>query len=176
MDDLKTMFDIARKENPEKKVFLVGHSMGAAISLLYAARFQDELAGLITSGGGINRPGEAPPSRPTGQPLDTGFLSRDPEVIKAYINDPLVYRGPIPPRLGEMMSDIAGAVPLINVSALIMAGDDVPDGGRSRTLFESLGSEDKTLKLYAGLRHEIFNEPEHLQVMAHMAAWLDRRI
>ncbi|OGO36503.1 MAG: hypothetical protein A2147_02900 [Chloroflexi bacterium RBG_16_57_8] len=176
VDDLKTMFDIVRKENPDKKVFLVGHSMGSAISLLYAARFQDELAGLVTSGGGINRPGETQPPRPAGQPLDTGFLSRDPEVIKAYVSDPLVYRGPIPPRLGGMMSDVAAAVPLISLPALIMAGDDVPDGERSRTLFESLGSKDKTLKLYAGLRHEIFNEPEHLQVMADMTAWLDRHL
>jgi len=121
-------------------------------------------------------PGETQPPRPAGQPLDTGFLSRDPEVIKAYVSDPLVYRGPIPPRLGGMMSDVAAAVPLISLPALIMAGDDVPDGERSRTLFESLGSKDKTLKLYAGLRHEIFNEPEHLQVMADMTAWLDRHL
>jgi alpha-beta hydrolase superfamily lysophospholipase len=66
--------------------------------------------------------------------------------------------------------------PLIKLPALIMAGDAVADGARSRTLFESLGSKDKTLKLYPGLRHEIFNEPEHPQVMADMAAWLDRRI
>ena len=176
VDDLKTMFAIARKEDPEKKVFLVGHSMGSAISLLYAARFQDELAGLVTSGGGINRPGETQPPRPAGQPLDTGFLSRDPEVIKAYVSDPLVYRGAIPPRLGEMMSDVAAAAPLIKLPALIMAGDAVADGTRSRTLFEALGSKDKTLKLYSGLRHEIFNEPEHPQVMADMAAWLDTRV
>ena len=176
VDDLKMMFDIARKENPGKKVFLVGHSMGSAISLLYAARFQGELAGLVTSGGGINRPGETQPPRPAGQPLDTGFLSRDPDVIRAYVSDPLVYHGPIPPRLGGMMSEVAGAAPLIGLPALIMAGDDVPDGARSRALFESLGSKDKTLKLYAGLRHEIFNEPEHPQVLADMAAWLDRRV
>jgi alpha-beta hydrolase superfamily lysophospholipase len=176
VDDLKTMFDIARGENREKKIFLVGHSMGSAISLLYAARFQDALAGLVTSGGGIARPGETQPSRPAGQPLDTGFLSRDPRVIKAYVNDPLVYRGPIPPRLGGMMSDVAAAVPLITLPALVMAGDDVPDGARSRTLFEALASSDKTLKLYAGLRHEIFNEPEHPQVMADLAEWLDDRV
>ena len=67
-------------------------------------------------------------------------------------------------------------VPLIKLPALIMAGDDVPDGARSRTLFESLGSEDKTLKLYAGLRHEIFNEPEHPRVIGDMSVWLDRHL
>ena len=176
VDDLKTMFDIIRLENPEKDVFLVGHSMGSAISLLYAARFQDELAGLVTSGGGINRQGETQPPRPAGQPLDTGFLSRDPEVIKAYVSDPLVYHGPIPPRLGGMMSDVAAAVPFIRIPALIMAGDAVTDGARSRTLFELLGSSDKTLKVYQGLRHEIFNEPEHLRVFGDMSAWFDRHL
>ena len=177
VDDLKTFYNIVRKDNPDRKVFLVGHSMGSAIALLYASRFQNELAGLVTSGGGINKPGERQsPPRPAGQPLDTDFLSRDPEVIKAYINDPLVYRGPVPARLGGMMTEISEAIPLIRLPALIMAGNAVADGVRSQTLFELLGSKDKTLKLYDGLRHEIFNEPEYLRVMGDMAAWLDTHL
>jgi acylglycerol lipase len=177
VDDLKTFFDIIHGENPGKKVFLVGHSMGSAIALLYTARFQDELAGLITSGGGINNANEPPrPRQPAGQPLSTDFLSRDPEVIKAYVNDPLVYRGPIPEVLNGMMTTTAEIVPSIKLPALIMAGNAVADGARSRTLFEVLGSQDKTLKLYEGLRHEIFNEPEHRQVMGDMAAWLERQL
>jgi acylglycerol lipase len=39
-----------------------------------------------------------------------------------------------------------------------------------------LGSEDKTLKLYEGLLHEIFNEPEHPMVMADLEAWLESHI
>ena len=42
-----------------------------------------------------------------------------------------------------------------------MAGDGGPDGARSRVMYEFTGSKDKTLKLYEGLLHEIFNEPEH---------------
>jgi len=177
VDDLKTYFDIVLGENPGKKIFLVGHSMGSAIALLYASRYQNELAGLITSGGGINRLDDPPrPPQPAGKPLDTDFLSRDPEVIKAYVNDPLVYRGPVPLGLSGMMAKILDAVPLIKLPALIMAGNAVADGARSRTLFELLGSKDKTLKLYEGLRHEIFNEPEHLQVIGDMAVWLDRHL
>ncbi|MFC1667616.1 serine aminopeptidase domain-containing protein, partial [Candidatus Omnitrophota bacterium] len=40
-------------------------------------------------------------------------------------------------------------------------------------LYDAVGSEDKTLKLYEGLYHEIFNEPEHPKVMADIEAWLD---
>jgi acylglycerol lipase len=174
VDDLKTFFDIVRGENPGKKIFLVGHSMGSVIALLFTARYQDELAGLITSGGGIGSGSEpAPPRQPEGQPLPTDFLSRDPAVIEAYVNDPLVYRGPVPSRLGGMMGDIAEAVPSVKLPALIMAGDAVADGARSKTMYSLLGSDDKTLKLYEGLRHEIFNEPEQLQVFGDLAAWLD---
>jgi alpha-beta hydrolase superfamily lysophospholipase len=35
-----------------------------------------------------------------------------------------------------------------------------------------VGSPDKTLKLYPELLHEIFNEPEHPQVLADMAGSL----
>ena len=179
VDDLKTFFDMVRKENGQLKIFLVGHSMGSAIAVLFAARYQDELAGLITSGGGMAKPGEPPPSpRPAGQPLDTAFLSRDPEVIKAYVNDPLVYRGPIPQTsaISGMRSLVPDAVPLLRLPVLIMAGDGGPDGARSRVMYEFTGSKDKTLKLYEGLLHEIFNEPEHQRVMSDMAAWLEKRL
>ena len=65
----------------------------------------------------------------------------------------------------------------ITLPILIMAGNASPlgDGPRSEALYEVVGSEDKTLTLYDGLMHEIFNEPEHPQVMAEMAAWLEAR-
>ena len=76
-----------------------GFFKGAAISTAYVLRQQHELAGLILSGGGIVTPDMPPqPPRPIGKPLDTAFISRDPAVIEAYENDPLVYRGPIPER------------------------------------------------------------------------------
>jgi acylglycerol lipase len=173
--DLKTFFDIIRKENPADKIFLIGHSMGSVIALLYAVAYQQELAGLVTSGGGLTRPTDPPmPPRKPGEPLPTAMLSRDPAVIAAYENDPLVYRGPMPTgfAMGGMLGKLYDIVPQIKLPALIMAGNGGPDGGRSRALYERIGSKDKTLKLYEGLLHEIFNEPEHPQVMADLETWL----
>ena len=103
------------------------------------------------------------------------MLSRDPAVIEAYENDPLVYRGPIPQMTGMvgMRSRLPDMVPQIKLPVLIMAGNGGPDGARSAVLYEMIGSEDKTLKLYEGLLHEIFNEPEHPMVMADLEAWLE---
>ena len=177
--DLKTYFNMVRKDNPKEKIFLIGHSMGSVISLLYAIEYQKELNGLITSGGGLSKPTDPPMSPPKpGEGLSTAMLSRDPAVIKAYENDPLVYHGPIPTGFGmfKEMSTLYDAVTQIKLPVLVMAGNGGPDGPRSRVLYERITSKDKTLKLYEGLLHEIFNEPEHPQVMADMEKWLTYRI
>ena len=177
--DLKTFFDLVQREQPALPIVLVGHSMGATISTAYAARHQHELAGLILSGGGILT--EKAPPRPPDLDL-AATLSRDPAVAEAYRNDPLVYRGP--PRWGEHspLAELRARLPeearRITLPILIMAGSASPlgDGPRSEALYEVVGSADKTLKLYDGLMHEIFNEPEHPLVMADMEAWLEAQL
>lgn len=177
--DLKTFFDSIRKENVYEDVYLVGHSMGASIATAYAAQYQDELAGLILSGGGIASDKVQP--RPPGLELaDT--LSRDPAVVEAYRNDPLVYHGPPPTgrdsAMAQMRDRLTELAPTIRLPILIMAGAASPlgDGPRSQALFEAVSSPDKTLKLYPELLHEIFNEPEWPDVMLDMEAWLEKRV
>ena len=177
--DLKTFFDIVRQNNPSEKIFLVGHSMGSVISLAYTLEYQRELAGLITSGAVVSKPGDSPmPPWPAWQALPTAMLSRDPAVIAAYVNDPLVYHGPIPQNhsMRGRIVDLAEQVRKIKLPVLIMAGNGGPDGARSQILYDFIGSKDKTVKLYEGLLHEIFNEPEQLQVMADMELWLKSHI
>ncbi len=177
--DLKTFFDLIRKENPGEDVFLVGHSMGASIATAYAAQYQGELAGLVLSGGGLATD-KAPP-RPAGLELaDT--LSRDPAVVEAYRNDPLVFHGTPPAGRDSAMAQMRDRLPemarSITLPILVMAGAASPlgDGPRSEALFEAVSSPDKTLKLYPELLHEIFNEPEWPDVMADLEAWLDKHI
>ena len=43
-------------------------------------------------------------------------------------------------------------------------------------LHERVSSTDKSLRIYDGLYHEIFNEPEKEQVLDDVIAWLDARI
>ena len=77
--------------------------------------------------------------------------------------------------MDDMRKQLPQQVPAIKLPILIMAGAAAPsgDGPRSKALHEAVGSKDKTLKLYEGLYHEIFNEPEYPQVMGDMEAWLN---
>ena len=69
-------------------------------------------------------------------------------------------------------------MPEITLPVLIMHGaaDRLSDPGGSKMLYELVSSKDKTLKLYEGFYHEIFNEPRREQVFADMQAWLTARI
>jgi acylglycerol lipase len=179
ISDLKTFYEIVRRKNPADKIFLVGHSMGSIISLCYCLEYQHELAGLVTSGGGLIRPGDLPMQPPPpGQPLPVAMLSRDQSVIDAYVSDPLVYHGPVPENhaMRNIMMELSGRVKDIHLPVLIMAGAGGEDASRAKVLYDLIGSADKSFKPYAELLHEIFNEPEYPQVMADMEEWLKKHI
>ena len=111
--------------------------------------------------------------------IETSTISRDKAVVSAYINDPLVYLGKISARLGAeligTMQEIKHTMPQVRLPILIMhgTGDRLCDPEGSLMLYERVGSPDKTLKLYDGFYHEIFNEPEHEQVFKDIEEWLD---
>jgi len=192
VDDLKTFFDLVRAEHTAASIFLVGHSMGGTIATAYAIRYQEELAGLILSAATLKVGSSVTsaqilaarvlsavlPKMGVGV-LDASTISQDQAVVDAYVNDPLVYRGKIRARLGaellKTLQALPGQMPRINLPILIMLGkaDQLSDPEGSKMLYEKVASRDKTLRLYEGFYHEIFNEPGRAQVFADMEAWLD---
>ena len=46
----------------------------------------------------------------------------------------------------------------------------------SRRLVQCVGSRDVELKIYPGLYHEVFNEPERDQVLQDVVAWITARL
>ena len=193
--DLKTFVDIVHKHQPQVRVFLVGHSMGGALATAYAVEHQRELTGLIVSGPILVPTTSVSPALlamvglisallPTMgvSVIDATALSRDQAVVAAYVNDPLVFRGRIPARTGGELAKtwktLPKRMPEIQLPVLIMhgSGDRLADPQGSELLHERTGSPDKTLKLYEGLYHEIFNEPEHNQVMGDVEEWLAKYV
>lgn len=193
--DLKTFFDMVHKEHKDAKIFLVGHSLGGTLAVPYAVEHQQELAGVITSGASLVASSTVSPAliaivgvvsallpKMGVTVLDASTISRDKAVVDAYVNDPLVFRGKIPARTGAELARMWKTLPeemsKIKLPVLIMHGsaDQLSDPAGSKLLYERAGSKDKTLKLYDGFYHEIFNEPEHKQVMADVEAWLAKHI
>jgi alpha-beta hydrolase superfamily lysophospholipase len=189
--DLDTLVIRAANENPGRPVFLLGHSMGGTVSLCYALRHQERLDGLALSGplAAI----EATPAivriaakvlsalipRLPAIGVDPSLVSRDPTVVQAYKDDPLVHHRKLPVRtvaeLAAAVESFPGRAPEITVPTLILYGDAdqiCPTEG-SVMLGNRVGATDRTVKSYPGLYHEILNEPEQEQVMDDLCAWLN---
>jgi alpha-beta hydrolase superfamily lysophospholipase len=60
---------------------------------------------------------------------------------------------------------------------IVQGGSDkLVDPSGAQLLYDSVGSEDKTIKIYDGFYHEIFNEPEHGQVLDDISVWLESHL
>lgn len=194
-ETLKVFYDLVRREIPDKPIVLVGHSMGGLISAVYLLDHQDDFRAAVLSGASVKIPDNTSPlvisigkllsaliPRAGLLKLEAEAVSRDPAVVEAYINDPLVYTGKMTARLAaeilKTMQQVANEANKITLPLLIIQGgaDRLVDPGGARMLYDKVGSTDKDLKIYDGLYHEVFNEPEHEQVLSDVAKWLENRI
>ena len=195
LDGVSALLDRIKQEQPDKPVFLVGHSMGGLIAATYLLTNQADFVGCVLSGPALRTDAAPPgiviafnrllsilvPTAPVIQ-LDASAVSRDPKVVQTYMNDPLVFHGKYTSRLvSEMtatMNDTLARAADIRLPVMLMHGEEdaLTSPAGSREMFENAGSEDKTLKTYPGLYHEIFNEPEQDQVMSDMSDWLEAHL
>ncbi len=180
------------KAASEKKLFLLGHSMGGAIALQAILTSPKLVNGLLLSAPFLqsaNPPSplflkllgiisSLLPNFPV-QILDSQLLSRDPAVVKAYDDDPLVYSGKVKARLGKELLD-AGLyslekAPSIKVPTFIMHGsaDGIVNPKGSEVFYERCGAKDKSIKKYEGYYHEILNELGKEVVLEDIIKWLD---
>ena len=113
--------------------------------------------------------------------IDSTAVSRDPEVVRAYDQDPLNHHGKLPARTVAELTATVGRfeaeVPRLTLPLLAMHGsaDRLTPPHGSEMVHDRAGSSDKTILRYDGLYHEILNEPERDRVVADVIAWLARR-
>lgn len=184
VDDFRLLDLTARRENPGLPVVLVGHSMGGMIAARYAQRYGSELAGVVLSGPVLGTwaavdallAAEEIPD----EPIDPATLSRDPEVGRAYVDDPLVWHGPFKRTTVEALKNCLDTITesgsVGSVPTLWLHGEDdrlVPlDGTRSGwSVFA--GPESASI-VYPGARHEIFNETNRDDVIGDVLAFVAR--
>jgi alpha-beta hydrolase superfamily lysophospholipase len=193
--DFDTLVRIATREHPGLKCIVLGHSMGGGIVFAYGVERPDNYDMMVLSGPAVAAQtqvspllglaakvlGVIVPGLPV-QELDVNTISRDPAVVAAYKDDPLVYHGKVPAGSGRALLQVGETMPqrapALTAPLLVVHGSDdrlIPLSG-SRRLVECVGSTDVELKVYPGLYHEVFNEPERDQVLDDVVSWILKRL
>ncbi|MFF0490626.1 alpha/beta hydrolase [Nocardia sp. NPDC004068] len=189
-DNVTALLDLAAGKHPGVPRFVVAHSMGSLVTLHLATRAPLDVAGIALS---------APPLVVDSNPVqrvvaplvsriapnlgavrvDSTWISRDPEVVRAYDEDPLVYRGRLPARTAAEILETGDAVgkrlDRLTVPTLAMHGtaDRIANPVSTDLIERNAAASDLTVRRYPGLYHELFNEPERGTVLDDLVAWLD---
>lgn len=116
---------------------------------------------------------------------DLDWLSKNPDNVDAYIADSLCGGAATPGLFREMLSGISIITdsdeakkmnlhkPVLFISgAMDPVGDCSKGVEKAYAMFQKIGVEDVSIKLYPELRHEILNEDCREQVYADIFAWL----
>ncbi|GAA1732249.1 alpha/beta fold hydrolase [Microcella frigidaquae] len=181
---------IAQEENPGLPFVMLGHSWGSLMVQNLLSAGPHPWSAVVLTGTAFRTPFDM-----NGGDLnarhkhlgDTGaeWLSRDPAVARAFVDDPLTTDAKVLQlfgvadglRLYGTPKAVQPPVPL-----LIMVGDDDPLGGEksAKKLADAYlrrgGLTDVELIVYAGARHEVLNETNQAEVRADLIAWLDDRL
>ena len=190
LDDLGRFLDDVRAVEGDKAIFLFGHSMGGAIVTLYAITRKPVLAGIVLSApalhadvSGVTKAGTrlvaAISPRAGVFQLDLEKFSRDPAVVKACEDDPLVFQAGAPARTAKELlgaiDEIEAREEEIGAPLLVLHGsaDEVTDPNGSKALVLRARSTDKRLVFYPGLVHDLLHEPERAKVEGDIVAWVD---
>jgi alpha-beta hydrolase superfamily lysophospholipase len=193
VSDVSTLVTLVKSREPGLPVFLLGHSAGGVVSCIYTLEHQAELAGLICESFAFQVPAPdfalavfkglahvAPHAHVLH--LKNEDFSRDPKIVQAMNDDPLIAHETQPTQtLAEMVradERLKKGFPLITLPLLILHGtlDKATRPSGSQSFFDTAGSTDKTLKLYDGHFHDLLNDLDKETVIADIKGWIDDRV
>ena len=183
---------LIKSENPSKPLILLGHSWGSFIAQKIINKNSDLYDALVLSGSALTMPGYLA----TGDfnkvwkklPGSTGYewLSRDVEVQKRFLEDPLTFLAAAMQVFGISNSLKLFGKPSKNVRSdlpiLVQVGEADPIGGEysNKALVDAYrknsGTQDIELIVYHDARHEIYNELNKDEIIADLIAWINARI
>jgi alpha-beta hydrolase superfamily lysophospholipase len=191
-DDFATLVGIAAADQPDLRRIVLGHSMGGGVVFAYAAEHPGDYTAVVLSGPAVGAQLEAGPFLAAigkavgrvfpGMPmrkLPADAVSRDPEVVRAYETDPLVYHGWLPAGITRALLQVGENQP--QLAAKLTAPLLIVHGGQdklvsvegSNLLVQNVASAEVVLKVYPELYHEVFNEPERDGVLDDVTSLIE---
>lgn len=185
--DMAELSKLARAENPELPLVLMGHSMGAMFAQAYLLEHSGLIDALVLSG--TTGPGPRLPGGPNSifaNPRTAyDWLSRDEAEVDRYIADPFCgirfteasIASFVALRSRELTAEALAGVKR-GLPLYVFVGDEDPINRRLEGLKPLIDSYrgaglDVTLKIYPGGRHEMLNETNRAEVVADLLAWLE---
>jgi len=196
IEDEKKFYDLIREKYLDLPIFMLGHSLGSFIAIYFTEKYEHLLNGLILSGTG-SKPGKetsgflklivkalskVTPKMKFNPRIDAKFLSHDPEIVKSYKSDPLVKADTITARLGyEMVKNfkrLGVTIRSFKINLLVQCGSEDKLIAGNKELEDYFKMNDKTIKIYEGLYHEVYNEieKERTVVLKDLKDWLNNHI
>ena len=193
VSDVEAVARVAKTREAGLPFFLLGHSAGGVVACLYTLDHQAELAGLICESFAHELPAPdfalavfkgmgrlAPHAHILHLPNEK--FSRDPKVVQAMNEDPLIDHETQPTQtmaaLVRADERLKREFPLITLPVLILHGtldkNTRPSG--SQHFYDNAGSTDKTLKFYEGGFHDPLNDINKQEVMQDMQGWINTRL
>jgi lysophospholipase len=193
--DTRRIVEKAKEASPQVKAFLLGHSLGGLVVLDYAEKIGSNISGVIATGPLLRLKMKVPPwkvalgrmlssltptlSMKTG--LDPTLLSHDQQIVRDYINDPMVHGVASTRFYTELLratdETLRGGDKLaLPCLVMVGSGDGIVDSSATQEFFKTIASSDKTLKVYQGLYHELLNEPEKDSILKEISTWVSARI
>ncbi|MFI8479571.1 lysophospholipase [Pseudomonas sp. NPDC078700] len=218
VNDLACINHLIRHQHEQAPIFLLGHSMGSYIAQAYLMQHSSSVHGAILSGSNYQPVAlyksamaiakfEAWRQGPLGhsalieflsfgsfnkafKPNRTGFdwLSRDPDEVDKYINDPLCGFRCSNQLWLDLLTGLQQITPLAKLTQieaslplLIIGGarDPVSQGKRLANLAGALreaGKQYVDLKIYPEARHELLNESNRDEVTGFIIDWLEQTL
>jgi len=195
IDDINLYLDKIKQLQPGSPIFLIGHSMGGLIGALLLIDYPDQFAGAVLSGSVVQVPDDVSPlfislgkfvslvlPKLGLLKIDLSGLSRNPDVVQAYKDDPLVNSGKFTARVSAEMNKSFDRVAVegsrIKSPVLILHGgsDRIVNPACSHFLYALVSSDIKKLIIYDSFYHEIYNDPGHEQVFEDVSSWINNQL
>lgn len=211
VEDMHLLTKHIQTKHPNLPIILFGHSMGSFIARNFLQKYSNEIAGVILSGTGYfpimssylgRMIASFLPSRRQSKLMDalvfgnyntkvkdkrTNFdwLTRDEQIVDAYINDP--FAGYIP--TGRFFFDLLSGILTMqhdkqniairkDLPMLFLSGDQDPVGNYGKGVFRAAesynqaGIDNIVVKTFTDARHELHNETNKEQIYGTIKKWI----
>ncbi len=194
LDDLDAFLEYVADEHPGIPRFLIGHSMGGLVVAAHLRERRPELTAAVLSAPALALSddlsplrrrvsgwlGRVWPSLRIRAGIDPAGLTHDARIVQRYLEDPLVFDDVEVGSAASMLEAVertatGGSDVLCPVLLLHGDADPICAPAASQRFFSDLRRDESALRLYPGLLHEIFNEPEHERVFQDLLDWIEER-